>query len=110
MVIVYLSVKDGLESGVNLSGLFQHRRWPPAPRGQHERSGHIVFIWPNPDREDRQELKIEYVLPVDETWWVGSGVYLSEITGRDASLPGSRPGNCMRVSSILGDFLLNRCE
>jgi two-component system, NarL family, sensor kinase len=49
--------------------------------------GYIVFIWPNPDREDRQELKLGYVLPVDETWWVGSGVYLSEITGTNASLP-----------------------
>jgi len=49
--------------------------------------GFIVFIWPNPDKENREELKIGYVLPVDDTWWVGSGVYLSEITGTDASLP-----------------------
>ncbi|PKL61646.1 MAG: calcium:proton antiporter [Methanomicrobiales archaeon HGW-Methanomicrobiales-2] len=46
--------------------------------------GFIVFVWPNPDRENREELKIGYVLPVDETWWVGSGVYLSEITGENA--------------------------
>lgn len=43
--------------------------------------GFIVFVWPNPEQENREELKIGYVLPVDETWWVGSGVYLSEITG-----------------------------
>ncbi|MDN7026059.1 calcium:proton antiporter [Methanoculleus sp. FWC-SCC1] len=49
--------------------------------------GFVVFVWPNPDQEDREELKIGYVLPVDDTWWVGSGVYLSEITGTDASLP-----------------------
>ncbi|RXE55586.1 calcium:proton antiporter [Methanoculleus taiwanensis] len=49
--------------------------------------GFIVFVWPNPAQENREELKIGYVLPVDETWWVGSGVYLSEITGTDASLP-----------------------
>jgi len=49
--------------------------------------GFVVFVWPNPDRENREELKIGYVLPVDETWWVGSGVYLSEITGVDASFP-----------------------
>ncbi|MFA6673539.1 MAG: cache domain-containing protein [Methanoculleus sp.] len=35
--------------------------------------GFIVFIWPNPGQEDRDELKIGYVLPVDDTWWVGSG-------------------------------------
>lgn len=43
--------------------------------------GYVVFIWPNPDAGNRLETKIGYVLPVDETWWVGSGVYLSEITG-----------------------------
>lgn len=53
--------------------------------------GYIVFIWPNPARGNRDELKIGYVLPGDDTWWVGSGVYLSEITGRDASLPSPIP-------------------
>ncbi|WP_094228979.1 cache domain-containing protein [Methanolobus psychrotolerans] len=48
--------------------------------------GYVVFMWPNPDKENREELKIGYVLPVDDTWWVGSGVYLSEITGMDASI------------------------
>lgn len=45
--------------------------------------GFIVFVWPNPDNGNREELKIGYVLPVDEDWWVGSGVYLSEITGEN---------------------------
>jgi signal transduction histidine kinase len=49
--------------------------------------GYIVFIWPNPDQGNREELMIGYVLPVDDTWWVGSGVYLSEITGVDTPLP-----------------------
>lgn len=49
--------------------------------------GFIVFVWPNPEQDNRDELKIGYVLPVDETWWVGSGVYLSEITGEDTALP-----------------------
>jgi two-component system, NarL family, sensor kinase len=48
--------------------------------------GYVVFVWPNPDNGNREELKIGYVLPVDETWWVGSGVYLSEITREDAFL------------------------
>ncbi|HDR73012.1 MAG TPA: hypothetical protein ENN85_03760 [Methanoculleus sp.] len=52
------------------------------------RSGgsYVVFVWPSPEEGNREELKIGYVLPVDDTWWVGSGVYLSEITGVDASL------------------------
>lgn len=49
--------------------------------------GYIVFVWPNPERGNRQELKIGYVLPVDENWWLGSGVYLSEVTGVDTSFP-----------------------
>ena len=48
--------------------------------------GYVVFVWPNPDKGNRDELKIGYVLPVDDTWWVGSGAYLSELTGADASL------------------------
>jgi len=50
--------------------------------------GFVVFLWPNPDAGDRLEQKIGYVLPVDETWWLGSGVYLSEITGEYTGLPG----------------------
>ncbi len=49
--------------------------------------GYIVFVWPNPERGNRQELKIGYVLPVDENWWLGSGVYLHELTGIDTSFP-----------------------
>jgi signal transduction histidine kinase len=48
--------------------------------------GYIVFVWPNPAHENRDEIKIGYVLPVDETWWVGSGTYLSELTGTDTHL------------------------
>lgn len=51
----------------------------------HSGGGYVVFIWPNPGKGNREELKIGYVLPVDDTWWVGSGVYLSEITGADPS-------------------------
>ncbi|WMW26231.1 cache domain-containing protein [Methanolobus sediminis] len=54
--------------------------------------GYVVFIWPNPDNENMDELKIGYVLPVNDTWWVGSGVYLSEITGEDSSLSSSVSG------------------
>ncbi len=52
--------------------------------------GYVVFVWPNPDKDNREELKIGYVLPVNDTWWVGSGVYLSEIIGTDASVPAIR--------------------
>ncbi|WP_321418042.1 cache domain-containing protein [uncultured Methanomethylovorans sp.] len=53
----------------------------------HSGGGYVVFIWPNPNNENKEELKIGYVLPVDDNWWVGSGIYLSEITGEKASIP-----------------------
>ncbi|MCU0631835.1 MAG: cache domain-containing protein [Methanolinea sp.] len=53
----------------------------------HSGGGFVVFVWPNPARDNRQELKIGYVLPVDDRWWLGSGVYLSEVTGVDSSFP-----------------------
>ncbi|KUG20798.1 hypothetical protein ASZ90_009452 [hydrocarbon metagenome] len=54
-----------------------------------EGGGFIVFIWPNPKEGNRDELKIGYVLPVDGEWWLGSGVYLSEITGEHTPLAGN---------------------
>ncbi len=48
--------------------------------------GYVVFTWPNPDNDNKEELKIGYVLPVNDEWWVGSGVYLSTITGVDTTI------------------------
>lgn len=51
-----------------------------------DNGGFVVFVWPNPDNGNLDELKIGYVLPVNDEWWLGSGVYLSEITGEDSFL------------------------
>ena len=48
--------------------------------------GYTVFGWENPAHDNRKELKIGYVLPVDDEWWLGSGIYLSDITGEDDSV------------------------
>jgi signal transduction histidine kinase/predicted small secreted protein len=53
--------------------------------------GYVIFMWPNPDNDNLIEMKIGYVMPVDETWWVGSGVYLDEITGVHTSYPAPLP-------------------
>ncbi len=37
------------------------------------------FIFPNPDHGSRDELKVGYAARVDDEWWVGSGVYLSDV-------------------------------
>ncbi|MDD1720238.1 MAG: cache domain-containing protein [Methanoregulaceae archaeon] len=49
--------------------------------------GYVIFIWPNPAAGNQEETKIGYMLPVDGTWWIGSGVYLSEITGEPTYYP-----------------------
>jgi len=41
-----------------------------------EGGGSIYYLYPNPAREYAEELKLGYVLPVDETWFVGSGTYI----------------------------------
>lgn len=41
--------------------------------------GAVYYIYPNPEHAFREELKLSYVMPVDETWFVGSGIYLPGI-------------------------------
>jgi signal transduction histidine kinase len=40
-------------------------------------SGFSYYIWPNPAHSDAEELKITYVLKVDEEMWLAAGTYLS---------------------------------
>jgi cytochrome c len=42
-----------------------------------EGKGFTYFIFPNPAHDNRDEFKIGYVMKVDETWWLGSGIYVS---------------------------------
>ncbi len=42
-------------------------------------TGFTYFIFPNPDHGGKDELKIGYVAKVDDSWWLGSGIYLSEV-------------------------------
>lgn len=42
--------------------------------------GFAYFIFPNPAHGNRDELKIGYVMKVDDSWWLGSGLYLSNIS------------------------------
>ncbi|RQD83702.1 MAG: calcium:proton antiporter [Methanocalculus sp. MSAO_Arc2] len=70
--------------GMDLSGkecIYDMKVIQSLAEAAEEGSGFVVFIWPNPDEGNREELKIGYMLPVDDEWWLGSGVYLSEVTG-----------------------------
>jgi polar amino acid transport system substrate-binding protein len=39
-------------------------------------SGFTYYIWPNPAHSDAEELKLTYVLKVDEGLWLAAGTYL----------------------------------
>jgi len=41
------------------------------------RDGFTYFIFPNPAHDNRNELKLGYVNQVADSWWLGSGIYLS---------------------------------
>jgi hypothetical protein len=42
--------------------------------------GSLYYIYPNPDDNYREEFKLSYVLPVNNEWFVGSGIYLPELS------------------------------
>lgn len=44
-----------------------------------EGGGSIYYVYPNPARWYTDELKLSHVHPVDETWFVGSGIYIAEV-------------------------------
>lgn len=43
-----------------------------------EGGGSLYYIYQNPKDNYRQEFKLAYVMPVDNEWFVGSGIYLPE--------------------------------
>ena len=42
--------------------------------------GFTYFIFPNPADGGRDEFKIGYAMKVDDGWWLGSGLYLPEVS------------------------------
>lgn len=41
--------------------------------------GHIYYVYPNPSAGFSERLKIPSVVPVDNEWFVGSGIYLPQV-------------------------------
>jgi polar amino acid transport system substrate-binding protein len=42
-------------------------------------NGTLYYVWPNPAHDNAFETKLTYVEKVDDTWWLGSGIYLSDV-------------------------------
>jgi signal transduction histidine kinase len=47
-----------------------------------EGGGSVYYIYPNPDSNFREEFKLSYVIPVDNEWFVGAGIYLPELPAK----------------------------
>lgn len=45
-----------------------------------EGKGFTYFIFPNPAHGSRDEFKVGYAMKVDDNWWLGSGIYLSNMS------------------------------
>ena len=41
-----------------------------------EGKGFTYFIFPNPSHDNKGEMKLGYVMKVDDNLWLGSGLYL----------------------------------
>lgn len=86
-----------------------------------EGGGSICYVYPNPARGYAEELKLGYVLPVDETWFVGSGIYIPDVAttfntsvretlvqrvkaARDFAQEQGREAACAAFNDLSGDF------
>ena len=72
-----------------------------------EGGGYVYYIYPNPVDDYQDEFKISYVLPVDDQWFVGAGVYLPGLpakfnaTDRDALV--ERVKQARRYAEVQGE-------
>lgn len=41
--------------------------------------GYLYYVFPNPSEDYRKQLKLVAIRPVDDTWFVGSGIYIPEM-------------------------------
>lgn len=37
--------------------------------------GYVLYLYPNPDQDYSPELKVSYVMPIDNEWLIGAGMY-----------------------------------
>jgi hypothetical protein len=40
--------------------------------------GYVNYMTANPEHQYAQEFKLSYVIPVDDTWFIGAGIYVQE--------------------------------
>ena len=55
-------------------------------------SGQTYYLYPNPGENMREELKLSYTTKVDDSWWLGAGIFSSSSSAQNLSAmkPASR--------------------
>ncbi len=48
-------------------------------------SGLTYYLYPNPGENMREELKLSYTTKIDDSWWLGSGVFCSSSSAQNVS-------------------------
>jgi polar amino acid transport system substrate-binding protein len=48
-------------------------------------SGQTYYLYPNPGENMREELKLSYTTKVDDSWWLGSGIFSSSSSAQNVS-------------------------
>lgn len=61
--------------------------------------GESYYIYPNPENEMAEELKLSRVAKVDETWFLGAGIYQSR--SKDENLSGNKPADRIELQSFV---------
>jgi hypothetical protein len=86
-----------------------------------EGGGSVYYVYPNPANGYAEELKLGYVMPVDGTWFVGSGIYLPGVgtdfdtharetlvqrvkSARDYAQEYGRETACAAFNNLSGEF------
>ncbi|PKL63056.1 MAG: sodium:calcium antiporter [Methanomicrobiales archaeon HGW-Methanomicrobiales-2] len=86
-----------------------------------EGGGSVYYVYPNPANGYAEELKLGYVMPVDGTWFVGSGIYLPGVgtgfdtyaretlvqrvkSARDHAQEYGREAACTAFNNLSGEF------
>ncbi|WP_421910012.1 cache domain-containing protein [Methanolacinia petrolearia] len=49
--------------------------------------GMVLYTYPNPSDNMTYEEKLGYVYPVDDEWWIGSGIYLDDLVDKTNATP-----------------------
>ncbi|MHB8120287.1 MAG: cache domain-containing protein [Methanothrix sp.] len=66
--------------------------------------GFAYYVWPNPAQDNRDELKLSYVLRVDDGLWLAAGIYL---TNETFSLSSEDRGDLVQFVEKARDFAMN---